>query len=274
MKVENSNSSSTFRAAYILSALLAGVLILQSVGGLFIDGLYRDNIWVVSIFRGTDWVTLILVLPVLIGSLILAVRGSIRARLVLMGAINYVFYNNMYYLFSAFNRFFLVYVALLIISAGALIAALISTETGKINWHDRDTPRKSVCITMLICATILAVMWVGQAVLFIINGKIPQLIVDSGGITHAVAIFDLTLIVPPLVIGAIMLWQSNPWGRVISTAMLIQGSIITINLIATPPFQVAVGIKDAWTMVPLWAIMSAGFLASSVYMLKSIRIEN
>jgi hypothetical protein len=272
--VEHSNSSSGLRIAYILSAVLAGVLILQTIGGLFIDGLYRDNIWVVSIFRGTDWVTLLLVVPVLIGSLILAVRDSIRARLVLMGSIYYVFYNNMYYLFSAFNSFFLVYVALFVLSAGALIAALISVKANQIIWPERSAPRKTISVTMFICGAILAVMWVGQSLLFIANGKLPQLIIDSGGITHMVAALDLTLIVPPLIVGAAWLWKSRPWGYVIATTFFIQCAIITLDLIITPAFQTAAGTKDAWTMVPLWALMGAAFLISSVYMLKSIRVKN
>jgi len=274
MKVQNTNSSSALHAAYVLSAVLAVVLILQSVGGLFISGLYRDNAWVISVFYGTDWVTLVIVVPILIGSLIASKRSSMRARFILMGTIYYVFYNNMYYLFSAFNRFFLVYVALFVLSAGAFIAALLGTKAPRMIWPERRTPRKTICATMLVCAAILAVMWLGQALLYIANSKLPQLIIDSGGSTHLVAAFDLTLIVPPLLLGAIWLWKSRPWGYVIATTMLIQCTIITLNLIITPAFQAAAGIKDAWTMVPLWALMGTAFLASSAYLLKGTRVEH
>jgi hypothetical protein len=268
---EHVPSSPQSRAAFVLSAALAAVLILQAIGGLFITGLYRDNTWVVSIYKGTDVVTLALIVPLLIGSLIVARRGSMRARLVLTGAIYFVLYNNLYYLFSAFNPFFLVYVALSILSTSALIAILLSTDVERVRELDRNTPRKPVCVTMFVCAATLAVMWVGQTVFCIVKNQLPQLIIDSGSNTNVVAIFDLTLIVPPLIFGAVWLWQGRPWGRVIATALLVQGTLITVTLVATPPFQAAAGIKDVWTLTPLWALMGAAFLVSSVHMLRGIK---
>lgn len=254
--------------AHILPAILTAFVLLQSAGGLLIGGLYRDNAWVVSIYRGTDWVTLLLVVPVLIASLRLARRGSLRARLVLAGTLYYVFYNNVYYQFTAFNRFFLVYVAIFVLSAAALIAVLLGTNAGRVAASDRV--RKPVSLAMFAMAAILAVMWIGQNILFIADGKVPQLIADTGGITHMVAALDLTLIVPLLALGAAWLWKGRPWGRVITTAMAVQCSLITIVLLVGTPFQAAAGVKDAWAFFPLWAFMGIVFWTSAALMLISI----
>jgi len=76
--------------------------------------------------------------------------------------------------------------------------------------------------------------------------------------------------VPLLALGAAWLWKGLPWGRVITTGMTVQCSLITIVLLVGTPFQAAAGVKDAWAFFPLWAFMGVVFWASAVIMLKSI----
>lgn len=262
--------SAPLRAAYTLAATLAAAVVVQALGGLFIKGLYRDNAWVVSIYRGTDWVTLLAAAPLLIWSLIAAKRGSLRARLIMIGMTDYVFYNNIYYLFTSFNRFFLVYVAIFILSLAALIAGLVGIDPARTVSLEARTRRTPVCVGMILCAAILAVMWIGQSLVFVANGVVPQLIIDTGGTTHMVAALDLTLIVPPLVLGAVWLRRNRPWGMVISIVTLVQCAMISLVLMVGTPFQAVAGVKDAWTMFPLWAFMAVVFLVSAVYLLKHI----
>jgi hypothetical protein len=63
-------SQDKFKPAYILSVIIAILMIVASAGGLFIDGLYRDNTFVKSSWHGNDLVTLAIAVPLLVGSLI------------------------------------------------------------------------------------------------------------------------------------------------------------------------------------------------------------
>lgn len=94
-----------------------------------------------------------------------------------------------------------------------------------------------------------------------------QLVLDAGGVTHGVAALDLTVVVPPMILGAHWLWRSRPWGHVISAGMLVQGLLIVADLLVTAPFHSAARIPHAWTMVPLWAAMGAGFAAGAALLL-------
>jgi hypothetical protein len=59
-------------------------------------------------------------------------------------------------------------------------------------------------------------MWIGQSIVYVVKGELPQLIADSGGITNLVAVLDLTLIVPPLALGGWWLWQGKAWGVIVA----------------------------------------------------------
>jgi hypothetical protein len=252
------------------TTLLSAFVVLQSAGGLFIPGLYRDGIWTVSTYRGMDWLTLLLVAPALIVSMVFALRGSVRARMVWLGGLYYAFYNNLYFLIgAAYNRFFLVYVAINVLSLFALAATLIETDIAAlVAVPASSTTRRAVAGIAIACATILTLMWTGQNLVFIATGKLPQLITDTGGNTDLVGVFDLTFIAPPLVLGAVWLLRSLPWGLVISTAMMIQCFIITTCLVVVAPFNAAAGIRNAWMMVPLWAAMGTAFLAGSALLMR------
>jgi hypothetical protein len=265
-------SSVQFRKERIFTLLLAAAALIQSAGGLFLPNLYRDQRWVVSIYRGTDLVTLALVVPALIGSMLLAVRGSNRARLVWIGILFYIFYNNLYFLLAtAFNRLFLVYVAIAILSAWTLVEALLHLDAGRICAKAGPSgPGKAAGAVLFACATILLAMWVGQGLDMMIRGRIPGILSDAGGTTHPVAALDLTLIVPFLYAGSVLLWKSRPWGHVLSAVMSVQCFIIALVLVVAAPFQAAWGIPNSWTFFPLWAGMAAGFLFSAVATLRNM----
>ncbi len=251
--------------AYTFSLLTAAVLAIQATTGVFVAGLYRDGVWVSSVLRGQDVVALTVVLPILLVSHVMARRGSIAWRLVWIGTLYKIFYNNLYYLTGAdFNRAFLLYPALAVCSAFAVGAALIETDTRRLDPTNLSPTRRRVAAAILLgCAGILTVLWVGQSLAYVFNGRLPQIVVDGGGGTHLVAAFDLTCIVPLMALGGHWLLQRRPWGYLVAAIMFVQGTLIVIDLVITPAFQAAAGVTDAWMMVPVWVLMGAGFLTGA-----------
>jgi hypothetical protein len=90
------------KAAYVLTVLTMVLLVVVSAGGVFGSGwLYRDNALITATFRGQDWVTLLVAVPLLGAGLLLELRGSLRGRLLWLGML----FNAMYsYLFYAVAR--------------------------------------------------------------------------------------------------------------------------------------------------------------------------
>jgi hypothetical protein len=114
----------------ILIGILAAAA--STIGALGGERLYRDNAFVTSTWLGTDLVTLVVAVPLLIGALVRARRRSLRALLVWLGILDSMLYNYAFYLFGAgFNRLFLVYAAIVGLAIWALVLGLSGLDAGE-----------------------------------------------------------------------------------------------------------------------------------------------
>ena len=105
------------RSRIALSVAVAVLMGSQSVLGLSLPGEYRDVEWIRATWFGNDWVTLILSLPLLGISLVLARRGAVRGQVLGLGMLGHSTYNYGFYLFvAALNAFFPLYAILLVLS--------------------------------------------------------------------------------------------------------------------------------------------------------------
>jgi cellulose synthase/poly-beta-1,6-N-acetylglucosamine synthase-like glycosyltransferase len=211
-----------FKSAYILSAVITVLALVASAGGLFIGDLYRDNAFVKTAWYGNDLMTLLVAVPLLVVTLILSMRGSQRAQLVWLGLLVYMLYNYAFYLFgAAFNRFFLIYVALFALSIFALIFALPRVDVNGISQKfQARTPVKWISGFMLFFALLLGGIWIAQSLGFVASGQVPQTVADTGHPTSVVFALDLSLLMPGMILGAILLWKRQPWGYVLGAMMI------------------------------------------------------
>jgi hypothetical protein len=260
-------------AAYILSAIIAILTVVASAGGLFIDHLYRDNAFATSAWRGTDLATLVIAVPILIAALILSLRGSLRAQLVWLGMLDYTLYNYAYYVFgAAFNRFFLIYVALFTLSLFALIFGLAKIDVKGIRHRFRArTPVKWIASYMLFVAIGIGGLWIAQSLSFVVSGQVPQFIIDVAHPTSVVFALDLSLVVPFLALGAIWLWQRQPWGYVLAAILNVKGAVYMLALAAVSVSAAKAGFSGTSAELPMWGLLCLGFLLASLFLLRNVQ---
>ena len=260
-------------AAHVLSAIMALLMIVASCGGLLIDDLYRDNAFATSAWRGTDLATLVVAIPMLLVALAASLRGSLRGQLVWLGMLDYTLYNYAYYLFgTAFNRFFLLYVALFTLPILALIFGLAKSDVQRIGEAFRArTPVKWIASYMLFVAVGIGGLWIAQSLSFVITGQVPQFIIKVAHPTSVVFALDLSLVVPFLVLGAIWLWQRRPWGYVLAATLNVKGAVYMLALAAVSVWAARSGFPEFSAELPLWGLLSLGFLAASCALLGNVR---
>lgn len=255
-------------SAHVVSLVVVALAILASVGGIVVDGLYQDNLLVTSGFYGNDLVTLLVAVPLLAGSLIFAIRGSMRAQLVWLGMLVYMVYNFSFYLFgAAFNSLFLVYVALFALSIFALISGSIRLDAERINkkfWTGR--PVKWICGYMLLVGLILGGLWISLSLNYIITGQVPDVIVAVDHPTNVIGALDLSLIVPLFLVGAIWLWQRQPRGYVLAAIANVNGSVYMLALAASTISAVQAGASEELSQVALWGFVGTGCLIATLFL--------
>ena len=262
-----------FRTAYALSILVGVLTAFASAAGLFVDGLYRNNLWATSQFRGSDLVRLAIVVPLLFVAMGLARRGSHRALLVWLGILWLTVYDYAFYLFgAAYNELFLVYTALVVLSGLALLFAMPSIDAATISQRfSSGTPVRLISVYLLLVALFLGGLWIFQSVAFIITGEEPQSLEASGHVTEIVFALDLSLLVPGLAIAAIWLWQRRPWGYVLAAMMLVKGTLYPFALLGMGVFAARAGVPDAGDMMPFWLFFAAAGFAASLALFWNLR---
>jgi len=260
--------TTTNKITFILSTLVAVLAAIASSAGLFIPNLYHDNEFVQTAWYGNDWVTLLIVVPSLIASMLLSKNGSLKAPLIWMGLLGYLFYCYAFYLFGAvFNNFFLIYGAIFSISFFALIIGLSSLTVQNIVCTSKII--RWVSAYLLLIAIMLCVIEVPPCISFITESKMPDIVTKTNLHTSIVYALDLSLIVPSMFIAAILLWKNKSWGIVLSVMMLVKAFTYGLVLDVGTLLLAAKDIKDP--LLPVWIFITLGGLSGLILLLKRIQ---
>jgi hypothetical protein len=266
-------SQAKLKTAYVLSSIIAILMLVQSLGGLFLQGLYRDNTFVQSGWYGNDLVTLVVAVPLLIGALIFSIRGSSQAQLLWLGMLDYTLYNYAFYLFgAAFNSFFLIYLALFTLAIYALVFALVNIDVVAISQQfQARTPIQWISGYMVLWAVILGGLWISESLNFIFTNQLPGIVVATAHPTNVVAILDLSLMVPAVFLGAIWLWKRQPWGYVLAAIMNVKGAVFALVLAVGSYVGTTNGISGLTEQIPIWVFLSTASLLCCGFLLGNMK---
>lgn len=278
LAVEESEASaprargSVLTSCYRASGPIAVLLTVAAGAGLFLD-VYRDNQWVSSQMRGQDFVSLLFGVPLLLVSAHLARRGSVRGLLAWLGALGYITYSYLYIFGLAYNRLFLVYLGLLVLTAYTLVRALVAIDPISIwaNFDDR-TPTRIIARFLTGFGIVLAGLWGIQAVSALVTGDVPSSVTASGHPTAVVFILDLGLVVPLFLLGGRMLRSGQPWGFVLAGILLVKGITEGLALLGMSLFMFLADHPDFdGVLVPLWGLVAVVSSYLSVRFFSAIR---
>jgi hypothetical protein len=247
-----------------------------SIGGLFINNLYRDNDFVKSAWFTNDLITLFVAVPILVVSLWQAGKGSLKGQLIWMGMLGYMGYNFAFYLFgAAFNIFFVLYVALFSISVIALILGLSNLDIQAIaKQFSPKTPVKGISVYILLIAIMLFMVEMGMVVNFLVTGNLPLTITQTGHPTAVVFAMDLSIVIPLSVTATVLLWKRRAWGYLTGMIMLLKGftfglvlSIGTTLLAYSPAY-------GKWDpLMPFYVVLVLGGFIGCWALLKNLKEE-
>src|SRR3954467_10654194 len=157
---------SRFRTARALGLVTAGVAVVAAAWTVADPGLLHGPEAMQGSARGTALVLLLVAVPVLLASLAAASRGVASALLVAVGALLYVVYNAVLFLFlTPFNAAFLVYEAMLGLALWSVgyLGATRQVWTLGADLAER-APVRAVAVYVWVVAALNAAAWLGVVI--------------------------------------------------------------------------------------------------------------
>lgn len=207
------------------------------------QGIYAfDTAFKVPIFRGTDAVTLVVALPLLVIALLLYRRGSLRGGLVLVSALAYMLYNSASVAFGVtYNNLFLVYLAYFSTSLFAFLLAFTAVDVQELSSRiGQNIPRRGIAILMFVSGLALVVAWLGDIVAALVQGRVPDIASYTTEVTYVI---DLGIVAPVTVLAGIMMLRRAPIGYLLSITMGIVLAIVGVVVTSQTVFQSMAGIQ-------------------------------
>ena len=234
-----------------LTATLAALMAAQALLGRLLPHLYRDDGWVRSTWFGNDLVTLLLALPVLLAGLRLAGGGSRRGALLWVGGFGYAVYNYAFYLLGAeLNAFFPLYAAAEVVAAAALILLLSSIDAARLAAGlPPGAPVRALGGYFTVLGLGLAAVWLGMWAAYVFAGRPTPVATDA---FRLVAALDVTLMVPALACGGVLLWRRHAWGLVVASLAGVQGALYLVVLAVNTAVAIVEGLVAAPAELPVW----------------------
>jgi hypothetical protein len=206
-----------------VSLPLAVLVASCALGGIFVPSTYaRETASWAAQGIGQDWVNLLLVAPALAISGVRALRGSLRGRLIVGGALVYTVYSFLLYAFEVhFNSLFLVYCATLGLSSYGLLSQLtwLLHEDAR-SWYRGPVPARLTGIFLLVISAGFGLLWLGQVIPALAAGRDPAGVSEIGLVTNPVHVLDLSLLLPALAVTGASLLRGRPLGYALAPVML------------------------------------------------------
>jgi hypothetical protein len=253
-----------------LTPALAALMIVQSLTGVIAPEQYRDAEWIAATWYGNDWLTLTVAVPLLLLSGLGARRGWARAFLLWAGAVGYALYNYAFYLLgAALNAFFPVYVACVVLAAVMLILTLARLDAAAMTSIRRPAaPLQLISGSFVVIGLGLAVVWIAMWAAHVFAGRPTP--VDPE-VFRLVAALDLSMMVPALVSGGVLLWQRRPWGVVLAAIAGVQGSLYLAVLSLNSLIAIERGLATWPGELVIWGPLAAVTVTATALLLVSVQ---
>lgn len=218
-----------------------------------------------------DLVTLLVAVPLLLVGLWLSRRGSRVGYFVLTGTVAYLFIQYFLYLAMAtYNELFLAWVALLMLSAQALVRLLLH-GVGKFGASSSASPgaRRYVGAFLIGSAVLIGLLWFSVLVPPLLDGRLYP-----DGLNHLTTMivqgFDLALFLPPAILAGYYYLRGRPAGELLAPVYAVFLTLQMTALLAKIGWMTVVG-ADAGPALVIIPLLLFGAIAAALLSLRPHR---
>lgn len=218
-----------------------------------------------------DYITLFAGVPLLLVSLFLARKKSLRGSLMLAGITLYFLVTYLFYIAMAmYNKMFLIYVFLLGASFFASIQTALSIDKKYLIENiNSEKVLRNAGVFLIINALMVALLWLGIVIPPLMDGSIipPQV---QHYTTLIVQGFDLGILLPTAFLIGYSAIKKNPLGYLFTIVYMIFLSVLMTALVSKILFMAGSGanVIPVIFIMPTIAIISITF---SVLLLRNVK---
>jgi hypothetical protein len=249
------------RSTYWVSGALALVTAAAAAATFFSPGVLRGPAVMNGSARGTALVVLVLAVPALLIAMWSAATGSVRALIVWLGAIAYIAYQAVLFIFATpFNQLFLLYLAMFALSFWSIVALLHQVDAESLRLRFSPTlPVRGLAAYALIVVLLNALAWLRNVVPGVLGSTTPSWLHGTGLSTNPIYVQDLAFWLPLMAVAAVWLWRRRPWGYLVVGSMLTYWVIESVGVAVDQWFGHAA--DPSSTVVSLVMVPAFGVLA-------------
>lgn len=231
----------------------------------FIPGVYRDSHALVVQSHGQDVATLVVVLPVLLVGLIASARGSVRGRVVVLGALGYLLYTYAVYAFiGLLAPATILHIAIVGLAAWALVATIATRdelpEVAVAAAIGGGLRRRTSAAYLLVIAGLFAFAWRGQILGTALSGVRPQQLVDAGWPTSPMFTLDLAFVLPLCALAGYRLLRRRAGGSRLAGPLLVFAPPLSVGVLSIGSFAAL----DGQTLSEFDLVLSVVFVLVAV----------
>lgn len=256
---------------YINSIAIAFLALIATLSGLFWKGLYKhDTVSITAQMMGQDLVTLLVGIPILLVSLYLVSRDSLRGNLIWMGTIFYFFYSYASMSFTtSYNQLFLVYVVLFSLSLYTFMYGMLSLDAKPIEKSiSPGITIKLAGVFLIASGTILVLMWLKMIIDSLLTGTAP--VAMETYTTLVIQAMDIGIVFPATLTAGVLILKGKEWGYALVSILLVKATLLGTAILSMIFFMAQNGVSPALEQIMFFVIVTVAGVIISIAFYKKI----
>ena len=265
------------KAIIYLSSVTALFLTIVSFSGAFLPGTYQlETVSMAVQGMGQDIFDLFIIVPLLLISMLFAVRGNIKALLAAAGTTFYIMYSFFIYSFGIhFNYLFLFY-CFTLGSSFYLFIIYVSEllQPGTENWFESNVPTKSTAIFFSVIAVMFIFLWFSDILPAVFNGSVPASVKNYNLLVNPVHVLDISFVLPGLITLAVMLIKRKKIAFLLSPVLIIFIFLLSLALIAMAVMLIIKNVSEDLSLAGIFSVLAIISLLYLIRYFRSIKIQS
>jgi hypothetical protein len=251
-------------------AALAGIAAaIASIAG-FVPGLYRDRQLVIAQSHGFDVGDLVAVVVLGLG-VAWSARGSVRGRVVTIGALGYLLYSFVTYAFLiVLNPATLLYIAVLGFGGWSFLTGLAGLDAQEAEAMFVSRPlRRATAVFLLVIASLFALTWLREILGSVVSGRLPPGLAAAGWPMSPPYVLDLGFVIPVSVFTAVRLLRGQVGGAWLAVSLLVFLPVLSVSVLLMTVFMAADGQALQLPLVAVFGVVAAASTALALLALRT-----